>query len=126
MQLRVFCILLLFGSLAGALYEPLRLLDGLRGRLRLLIIFLDLLFCLFIGAGYLALSLAFCGKFRLFHLFGIASGIFLYEKSFHKTVAFFGKMVYNAHVKVIRKQKDRALWKQRNNPSPRKKPRGSQ
>ena len=125
MQLRVFCILLLFGSLAGALYEPFRLLDGLRGRLRLLKICLDLLFCLFIGAGYLALSLAFCGKLRLFHLFGIAAGIFLYEKSFHKTVAFFGEMVYNAIVRFIQKQKDRAQWKKRNDPSHRKKPRGS-
>ena len=125
MQLRVFCILLLLGSLAGALYEPLRLLDGLRGKLRLLKIWLDLLFCLIIGAGYLALSLAFCGKLRLFHLFGITAGIFLYEKSFHKTVAFFGEMVYNAIVRFIQKQKDRAPWKKRNDPSHQKKPRGS-
>lgn len=88
--------------------------------------FLDVAFCLLVGAGYVALALEFLSGFRFFHLLGLLCGLFLYEKSFHKTVAFFGKMVYNAHVKVIQKQKDRALWKQRNNPSPRKKPRGSQ
>lgn len=126
MQLRIFCVQLLFGAIAGLLYEPLRLLDRLRGKLRLLKICLDLLFCLLAGAGYLTLSTAFYGGFRIFHLFGFLSGLFLYEKSFRKIVAFFGGKVYNIARNFIQKQKERPLWQRRENPYPRKKPRGSQ
>ena len=126
MQLNAFCLMLLFGAFTGFVYEPLRAFRPAGKGGILVRCFLDVVFCLLVGAGYVALALEFLSGFRFFHLLGMLCGLLLYEKSFHKTVAFFGKMVYNAHVKVIRKQKDRALWKQRNNPSPRKKPRGSQ
>ena len=126
MQLRIFCVLLLLGAFTGFLYEPLRLLDRFRRSALILKICLDILFCLLTGAGYLAIATAFYGGFRIFHLFGFLSGLFLYEKSFRKIVAFFGGKVYNIARNFIQKQKERPLWQRRNNPYPRKKPRGSQ
>ena len=125
MQLNAFCLMLLFGAFTGLLYEPFRAFRPSKIGGILVRCFLDVVFCLLVGAGYLALALEFLSGFRFFHLLGLLCGLLLYEKSFHKTVAFFGEMVYNAIVRFIQKQKDRAPWKKRNDPSHRKKPRGS-
>lgn len=124
-QLRTFCLLLLLGFVLGSLYEPIRIVGrGRRGRaLRFM---LDLLFCLAAGAAYLCLSVS-CALpgFRLFHAAGLGAGLLLYEKSLHKTVAFFARKVYNIAKASIQKQKDKPLCKTRDSRSRKKKPRGS-
>ena len=124
-QLRTFCLLLLLGFVLGSLYEPIRILGrGRRGRaLRLA---LDLLFCLAAGAAYLCLSVS-CALpgFRLFHAAGLGAGLLLYEKSLHKTVAFFARKVYNVSKKFISLQKEHSACKTRDRPSLPKKQRGS-
>ena len=126
MQFRAFCLMLLFGAFTGVFYEPLRAFQPSKKGSMLIRWFLDIVFCLLVGAGYLALATALYGGFRLFHLFGFLSGLFLYEKSFRKIVAFFGGKVYNIVRNFIQKQKERPLWQKRDNLYLRKKPRGSQ
>lgn len=106
-QLHAFLLSAAFGVFCGffrdALY-PLR--RAFRGRAWE--IAADALTFAAFGAGYLFFAL-FLGlpAFRLYHFLGLCLGFFLYLKSFHKIVAFFGKKVYNFFRKIS--QKTRAL-----------------
>lgn len=123
-QLKEFCLVLLFGVAGGLVYEFFRLPKHARERAWLRIA-LDILFCLVFAAGYVffALNAGFSG-FRLYHAAALILGLFLYEKTFHKTVAFFAQRVYNAAYKEIIRKKERKAWQTRDRSLP-KKQRGS-
>ena len=126
-QLRVFSAMLLFGFAGGILYEPFLFIHRARtAHMKIIAALCDAFFCALLGGLYLLLFLASdLTPLRVYHIFGIAFGLFLYEKSLHKTVAFFARKVYNITKASIQKQKDKPLCKTRDSRSRKKKPRGS-
>lgn len=126
-QLRVFSAMLLFGFAGGFLYEPFLFIHRARSvHLKIIAALSDAIFCALLGGLYLLLFLASdLTPFRVYHIFGIAFGLFLYEKSLHKTVAFFARKVYNVSKKFISLQKEHSACKTRDRPSLPKKQRGS-
>ena len=126
-QLRVFSAMLLFGFAGGFLYEPFLFIHRARSvHLKIIAALSDAIFCALLDGLYLLLFLASdLTPLRVYHIFGIAFGLFLYEKSLHKTVAFFARKVYNIAKASIQKQKDKPPCKTRDSRSRKKKPRGS-
>lgn len=123
-QLKEFCLVLLFGVAGGVLYELFRLPKRARERAWVRIA-LDILFCLAFAAGYVFFVLSTgLPAFRVYHAAALILGLFLYEKTFHKTVAFFAQRVYNAAYKEIIRKKERKAWQTRDRSLP-KKQRGS-
>lgn len=106
-QLYLFLLCVLLGAACGIVYDALFLLRTLF-RQRAVRIICDILFCLFCGAAYLALSVSLgFPSLRLYFALGLLLGLALYLKSFHKTVAFFADKVYN---RVIAFRKEREQW----------------
>ena len=63
--------------------------------------FCDVAFFAVLSLLYLLFSLHFSlPAFRLYHLPGCLAGLFLYRKSIHEIIAFFGKIVYNKGKKI--------------------------
>ena len=126
-QLRLFSAMLLFGFAGGILYEPFLFIHHARlTRMKIIAALNDAVFCALLGGLYLLLCLSFdLTPLRVYHTIGIALGFFLYEKSLHKTVAFFARKVYNVSKKFISLQKEHSACKTRDRPSLPKKQRGS-
>ena len=104
-QIRIFLICTALGLIGGILYDVLSCLRFPFRKVRLVRLGTDVLFCLIYAVFFLFASVLFhFPDFRLFMAVGCLVGIFLYRKSFHKFVAFLGKMVYN-EIGQLRKDK---------------------
>lgn len=123
-QPKSFCILLLFGYAGGLFFELFRPF-GQKDNRSILRFLLDALFCVLFAVGYIFFALQQrLLPFRLYHGAALLLGIFLYEKTLHKTVAFFAQKVYNAIKKQITRKKEHKAWQTRDRSLP-KKQRGS-
>ena len=94
-QLYLFLLCILLGAACGIVYDFFFLIRSFL-RFRPVRIVCDILFCLCFGGAYLVFSVALgFPSLRFYFILGLFCGLFLYLKSFHKTVAFFADKVYN-------------------------------
>ena len=103
-QIYPFLVCILFGVAGGALYEVFACIYR-PFKHRAVRIAADLLFSAVFSVAFVAASvwLGF-PAFRFYMLLGCLAGFFLYQKSLHKIVAFFARMLYNG-IEHLRKDK---------------------
>lgn len=91
MAIKTFLSCAFFGLCLGAVFE----LSIFFRRSKILKGGFCFLFCLAAAGGFLVFSIALkLQSFRLYQGAGILAGVFLYEKSFHKILAFCAQKVY--------------------------------
>lgn len=105
MQIFIFITCTCCGIISGVVYDVLYvarcLVCGVDKKTysvkdRIFTIICDLLYCLFLTASYIFISVLFgFGNIRLFMVLGCVLGAILYLKSFHIFVAFSVNMLYN-------------------------------
>lgn len=124
-QLGIFLISAVIGLIGGAVYDVLSLACFPFKKFRFMPAVLEIVFCLLAAALFLFTSVKLhFPDFRLYMGASFLLGFVLYRKSFHKYVAFLGKIVYNEVGKRRKVKKCQARSgscrrrKQRGSPSP--------
>ena len=119
-QFYIFLVCCMLGIAGGALYEFFFLLRTVF-RATWVRCLGDGVFCLLFGGAYLFVSVMLgFPNVRLYAIAACMLGFFLYEKSFHKIVAFCAQRVYNM---FKQRKRSGAVWKR--GPLRRKKQIGS-
>lgn len=104
-QLYIFLVCICCGIAGGVIYDVFEYAQA-PFRSRVLKTISELFFCVVFTAFYLVISVRLAlPNFRIYMFCGCAAGFFLYLKSFHKTVDFLLKRVYNGIKKRIPKKK---------------------
>lgn len=94
-QLYILCASAFSGIIAGVLYEFFYLIRRFV-KLRALKIFFDVLFFFLFAAIFIFVSVVFdFPKMRLFMIIGAFLGFFIYNRTFHRIVAFLIEKLYN-------------------------------
>lgn len=110
-QFYVFMISVCCGAAGGLLYDALGIVRA-PFRVPAVRIVTDILFCAAFAALYLAVCVALSlPDLRFYSFAACVLGFFLYLKSFHKIVAFFGRKIYNK-MKQIRRGRSRCPKKE--------------
>lgn len=112
-QLQIFIVCTAFGILFGVVYELFYVLRRPFQKKYMLCVVTDIVFCVLCGVVFLFfITENGLGGLRIYMVAAGIVGFVLYQKSFHKIVAFFVERGYNVFIKRKHmRKKDKRLWR---------------